>query len=69
LPINISTGKVLGITTKVATGAGTVLFSSILSAILAGLMLVYGRSYFAQRRTVSKVIARQARDKNKFNFI
>jgi len=69
LPINISTGKVLGITTKVATGAGTVLFSSILSAILAGLMLVYGRSYFAQRRTVGKVIAKQARDKNKFNFI
>jgi uncharacterized repeat protein (TIGR01451 family) len=54
---------------SVPTGGGTVAFAALVSSMLAGGVLIYGRSYFAQKREVLKVIKRQSENPDKLNFV
>jgi hypothetical protein len=68
LPISVNKGTA-PIIPQVITGGGTIMFAGILSTILAGGLLFYGQTYFARKRVIGKVIAKQQNDKDKLNFI
>lgn len=70
LPITVTKGEILGISavTKVSTGGETALVAAAFSALMAGGLTMFGRSYFGRRRGVLAAARRHARDKNRFNF-
>ncbi len=63
--VNVSTTNVIS---KVPTGGETIFVAALISAILSLALIFYGQTYFAQKREISRIIIRHAKDKDKFNF-
>ncbi|MEK7506454.1 MAG: hypothetical protein AAB566_00105, partial [Patescibacteria group bacterium] len=69
IPVSVFKGKGISAAGQVATGSETIIISALISALLAYTLVIYGRTYFAQKRGVLGVIRKHANDPNKFNFV
>ena len=74
LPINITRGEVLGISTikqiaGIKTGYSTIPLALVLALLVANSYLAYAQSGFGKKRAIMSLINEQSQDKNRFNFI